>query len=83
MTVSIVADGAGERLVFVPKVIRHDARSDASRLNEQGRGSFNRVGIAPRVSTLPTALIEAHIVLPVPYSFLLWSTQSLLRLQSV
>ena len=55
MTVSIVADGAGERLVFVPKVIRHDARSDASRLNEQGRGSFNRVGIAPRVSTLPTA----------------------------
>ena len=54
MTVSIVADGAGERLVFVPKVIRHDARSDASRLNEQGRGSFNRVGIAPRVSTLPT-----------------------------
>ena len=49
MTVSIVADGAGERLVFVPKVIRHDARSDASRLNEQGRGSFNRVGIAPRV----------------------------------
>ena len=25
-----------------------------SRLNEQGRGSFNRVGIAPRVSTLPT-----------------------------
>ena len=26
-----------------------------SRLNEQGRGSFNRVGIAPRVSALPNA----------------------------
>ena len=26
-----------------------------SQLNEQGRGSFNRVGIAPRASTLPTA----------------------------
>ena len=26
-----------------------------SRLNEQGRGSFNRVGIAPRVSTLKDA----------------------------
>ena len=27
----------------------------SSRLNEQGRGSFNRVGIAPRVSALPNA----------------------------
>ena len=26
-----------------------------SRLDEQGRGSFNRVGIAPRSYTLPTA----------------------------
>ena len=31
------------------------------RLNGQGRGSFNRVGIAPRVSTLPTAKVPEQM----------------------